>query len=84
MTDHRVRADQLIEEFNLCMRARPRGNAVEVQLEKDACAKWAHHLLTQRSWGSDLEVAEACNQLEPKLKQLREKVLIELLTNGSL
>jgi hypothetical protein len=84
MIDHKARADQLIEEFNLCTRARPRGNAVEVQLEKDACAKWVHHLSTQRSWGTDLEVAEACNQLEPRLKQLREKVIIEILTNGSL
>ena len=82
--DFREHGRQLIEEFNLCMRARPRGNAVEVQLEKDNCAKWAYHLATQRSWGSDLEVAEACYQLEPRLKQLREKVIIEILTNGSL
>jgi hypothetical protein len=84
MTDYRARADKLIEEFNLCMRARPRGNTIEVQIEKDACSKWAHHLATQRSWGSELEIAEACNQLEPRLKQLKEKVIIEILTNGSL
>jgi hypothetical protein len=82
--DYRAHADKLIEDFNLCMRSRPRGNAIEVQIEKDACAKWAHHLVTQRSWGSELEIAEACHQLEPRLKQLREKVIIEILTNGSL
>ena len=84
MIDYRAHADKLIEDFNICMKARPRGNAIEVQMEKDACAKWAHHLVTQRNWGSDLEVAEACHQLEPKLKQLREKVIIEILKHGSL
>jgi len=82
--DHRARADQLIEDFNLCMQARPRGNAIEVQMEKDACAKWAYHLATQRSWGSDLEVAEACNQLEPRLQQLKNKVIIEILKHGAI
>jgi hypothetical protein len=83
MIDQSARADQLIEEFNLCMKAKPRGNAIEVQMEKDACAKWAYHLNTQRSWGSELEIAEACNQLEPRLKQLREKVIIEILKHGA-
>jgi hypothetical protein len=83
MIDPASRADQLIEEFNLCMRARPKHNAIEVQMEKDACAKWATHLATQRSWGSELEIAEACNQLEPRLKQLREKVIIEILKHGA-
>jgi len=84
MMDWHAHADELIKEFNLCMQARPRENAVEVQIFKDRCAKWAYHLATQRSWGNDLEIAEACHQLEPRLKELKEKVIIEVLTHGAI
>ena len=80
MTDWKARADELLAEFDMCIRAQTMHNTVEVQIAKDATAKWAHHLSTQRSWGSDLEIAEACYQLEPKLKQLKEKIVLEVLT----
>lgn len=83
MIDHRARAVKLIEEFDICMRARPRGNAAAVQLEKDSVAHWAVYLNRQLAWGSDIEIAEACNQLETRLKSLQEKLIIEILTNGS-
>ena len=76
------RADELIEEFNLCCRAKPKHNAVDVQLEKDTVARFAYHLDTQRRWGTDNEIAEACYQLEPKLQRLKEKLVMEILTNG--
>ena len=82
MTDWKQKADDLIEEFNLCCRAKPKHNAVDVQLEKDAVAKFAHHLNTQRSWATDNEIAEACYQLEPRLQKLKEKLVMEILTNG--
>jgi hypothetical protein len=82
MTDWKQRADEMLAEFDLCCRAKPKHDAVNIQLEKDSCAKWAHHLNTQRSWGTDLEIAEACNQLAPRLKQLKEKLVMEILTNG--
>ena len=82
MIDWKARADQLIEEFNLCVRAKPRHDAVNIQLEKDSVAKFAYHLSRQRSWGTDNEIAEACYQLEPRLKQLKEKLVMEILTNG--
>jgi hypothetical protein len=84
MINWQDRADELLAEFDLCWKARPRQNTVDIQLLKDSCAKWAHHLNTQRSWGSDLEIAEACHQLEPRLKELKEQVIIEILTHGSL
>lgn len=84
MIDWKERADELLAEFDLCWRARPRQNTVDIQLAKDECAKWAYHLNAQRSWGSDLEIAEACYQLEPRLKELREQVIIEILTHGSI
>ena len=84
MTDWKARADELIVEYNRCARAKPKNNAVDIQLEKDECAKWASYLATQRNWGSDIEIAEACNQLEPRLKSLSEKLVIEILTHGTI
>jgi hypothetical protein len=80
VNEWKIRADELLSEFDMCMRAQPMHNTVEVQIAKDTTAKWAHHLSTQRSWGSDLEIAEACHQLEPRLKQLKEKIVLEVLT----
>ena len=83
MIDWKQRADELLAEFDLCCRAKPRHDAVNIQLEKDSCAKFAYHLATQRGWGTDIEIAEACHQLEPRLQRLKEKLIIEILTNGS-
>ena len=77
-------ADQLLEEYNLCSRARPKQNVVDIQLLKDSVGKWASHLATQRSWGTDSEIAEACHQLAPRLKELKEQVIIEVLKNGTI
>lgn len=82
MIDWKQRADELLKEFDLCCKAKPKHDAVNIQLEKDSCAKWAHHLNTQRGWGTDNEIAEACYQLEPRLKKLKEKLVMEILTNG--
>jgi hypothetical protein len=84
MTDWKSHADELIDDYNRCCRAKPKHDAVDVQLEKDAVGKWASHLHTQRSWGSEIEIAEACYQLEPRLKQLKEKLVIEILKNGAI
>jgi hypothetical protein len=80
MIDWKARADELIEEYNLCCRARPHDNTVDIQIEKDNCGKWASNLATQRAWGTDLEIAEACHQLESRLKKLKEKVILDILT----
>ena len=80
--DWTLYAQQLLEEFNLCIRAKPKHDAVNIQLEKDACAKWAYHLNTQIGWGTENEIAEACYQLEPRLKKLKEKLIIEILQHG--
>lgn len=83
MTDWKQRATELLEEFDLCCRAKPKHDAINVQLEKDSVAKFAYHLATQRGWGTDNEIAEACCQFEPRLQLLKEKLIIEILTNGS-
>jgi hypothetical protein len=81
--DFKEYADQLIEEYDLCCRAKPKHNAVDIQLLKDSVGKWASYLATQRSWGTDTEIAEACYQLAPRLQELKEQVIIEVLTNGA-
>lgn len=80
--DWKARADQLLEEFNLCVRAKPKHGAVDIQLEKDAVSKFAYHLSSQRSWGTENEIAEACHQLESRLEPLKEKLVLEILKNG--
>jgi hypothetical protein len=82
MIDWKTRADELLKEFDLCCRAKPKHDAVNIQLDKDSCSKFAHNLNTQRSWGTDLEIAEAIYQLEPRLQKLKEKLVMEILTNG--
>ena len=84
MIDFRQRADELITEWDLCKNARPKNNAVDIQILKDSCKQWVNYLNNQRKWGSDIEIAEACYQLEPKLKQLREQVIIEILKHGTI
>jgi hypothetical protein len=81
MTDWRARANELLDEYNSCCKARPHENTIDIQIEKDNCAKWAKHLATQRTWGTNLEVAEACNQLEPRLERLKSLVITDILNN---
>jgi hypothetical protein len=81
--DWKLYAEQLLEQFNQCMYAKPKHDAVDIQLEKDAVGKFAYHLATQRSWGTENEIAEACYQFEPRLKKLQEKLVFEILKDGS-
>jgi predicted glycosyltransferase involved in capsule biosynthesis len=81
--DWKQRADELLEEFNLCCKARPKHDAINIQLEKDKVSKFAVNLNNQRGWGTDNEIAEACYQLEPRLARLKEMLVMEILTNGS-
>ena len=82
MTDWKARADELLKEFDMCVKAKPMHDAVNIQLEKDAVNRWAHHLNTQRAWGTDLDIAEACHQLEPRLAELKKKLVIGILNHG--
>jgi hypothetical protein len=82
MIDWKQKADELLAEFDLCLRAKPMHDAVNIQLEKDTVAKFAYHLNTQRGWGTDQEIAEAYYQLEPRLRELKKKLVMEILTNG--
>lgn len=82
MIDWKARADDLLAEFDLVIVAKPKSNAVDIQLEKDVVSKWAYHLSTQRGWGTEQEIAEACHQLEWRLNALKKKLIVELLKHG--
>jgi hypothetical protein len=77
------RARRLLEEWYLCSQAKPKSHAMDIQIDKDNCMIWVHHLSTIKFWGTDTELAEVCCQLESRLKSLKEKIIIEVLTNGS-
>jgi hypothetical protein len=83
MTDFRQQAQELLSTYELCMKAKPRHDAVNVQLEKDAVTRWATHLNYQLGWGTDNDIAEACYQLESRLRHLKEKLVMEILQHGA-
>mgnify|MGYP003336302293 CR=1 FL=1 len=84
MTDWKNHAQQLLDEFKLCQQAKPKHDAINIQLEKDTVAKWAYYTSYQLGWGKEADLAEACHQLEWRLKHLKEKLIVEILTNGSI
>jgi predicted glycosyltransferase involved in capsule biosynthesis len=83
MTDWKQRASDLLAEFDACCKVYPKHNAVDLQIEKDTVAKFAYNLSTNRQWGTDNEIAEACHQLESRLKIYKEKIVVEVLQHGS-
>jgi len=84
MMDWRQRAEELLAEYDACCRARPYHNALDVEIAKESCATWASHLATQRAWGEPNDIAEACYQLEPRLKKFKETVVLDILTDESI
>jgi len=81
--NYKEHANKILREWVLCSNARPKNNAVDIQIEKDTCSRWAVHLMHTLNWGSESELAEACHQLESRLTPLKEKIVIEVLRNGS-
>ena len=80
---HKEHANNVLRDWALCSTARPKNNAVNIQIEKDTCGRWAVNLIHNINWGSEREIVEACHQLESRLKPLKEKIIIEVLQNGS-
>jgi hypothetical protein len=80
---YKEHANQLIQDWQLCVSAKPKHDAVDIQLEKDRCEEWAIQLMTISMWGTPNDLVEACYQFEYRIKNLKEKIIIEVLTNGS-
>jgi len=84
MTPWHDRADHLLAQWELCKNARAKRDAVNLQIEKDEIEKWAYNLNWNMLWGSrPEELAEACHQFETRLTNYKDKVVIEILTHGS-
>ena len=81
--DYKEHAKNILREWALCSTARPKNNAVDIQIEKDVCGRYATNLIHNLNWGSETQLAEACHQLSSRLKPLKEKIVIEVLQNGS-
>ena len=81
--DFQTRARELLDEWELYRKARPREHVLSIQFDKDQMSTWAVHLRRAMMWGSANEVAEACHQFEQRLTQFKDNIVIELLTNGS-
>ena len=78
------RGELLLEEWALCKNAKPKSNAVNLQIERDGLDQWANNLARNLNWAPDnVTTAEAVYQFEYRLKSYREKVIVEILTHGS-
>jgi hypothetical protein len=78
------RGEQLLEEWALCKNAKPKSDAVNLQIERDALERWANHMSRNLSWNpTHVDTTESIYQFESRLKSYREKVIIEILTHGS-
>jgi hypothetical protein len=84
MINWRQKADLLLKEFALCHQAYSKNQAIELQLEKDRVATLAHQLNMQRLWGANKDIASACLALEPQLEKLKCRLIMDLLTNGTI
>jgi hypothetical protein len=83
--DYKELARELLEEWNLCERARVPKDVVSLQLVKDKCSALAHVVDQEYAWGtSDEELQKACDALAPMLKKLKEKIVFEVLKDGKI
>jgi len=82
MIDWKAYAEFLLEEFDLCIKAKPMHDAINVQLEKDAVAKVAYRLNNIRAWGTDTEIEQVCLEFSPKLDELKKKLVFNILRNS--
>ena len=84
MIDPINHGQDLLKEWNLYKTARPREHVFDIQRDKDELAKWATLLQFNLMWEQDYNrVAEVCHQFESRLTTFKDKIVIELLTGGS-
>jgi len=80
--DYQTHAKELLQEWTLCLNAKPKNDVISIQIEKDVLGMWAVNLIHILNWGSDSELAEACHQFESRLTSLKRKIIMEVLRNG--
>jgi hypothetical protein len=81
--DYKLRAQELLDEWQVVKNAKPKHNAVNLQLEKDWLDKWSHLLQAKLLWSDDAnELAETVYQFENRLNSHKDKVVLEILQHG--
>ena len=84
MMDYVNRGQDLLREWYLYRSARPKEHVLDIQRDKDELQRWAGLLQTTLLWEADSSrIAETCYQFEIRLQSFKEKIVIELLTGGS-
>lgn len=79
------RGEELLVEWNMCKHARPKSDAINLQIERDELERWANNLARNLNWAPDnVSTAEAVYQFEHRLKAYKEKAIIEILKNGAI
>jgi hypothetical protein len=85
LTDHIQHAEKLLAEWALCKHAKPRGDAISLQIERDELERWAQHLSRNITWDPDTtSTHEAVYQFEYRLQNYKEKVIFEILKHGTI
>jgi len=80
----RQHAANLLDEYSMSCQAQVHHSVVDVQIDKDRCSESAILLKNVIAWGTDEDVQYACDQLEPRLKRLQEKIILEVLKDDSI
>jgi len=83
MIDSRVHGQTLLDQWQMYKNARPRDHVFDIQRDKDELNKWAKHLQFCMLWETENNIAETCYQFEYRLRQFKDRILIEVLTNGA-
>ena len=81
------KAKILLHEWELVKNAKSKGviDAVNLQIERDSLEKWANHLNYNMLWCTSLhDIAEDCYQFERRLHNYKDKIIIEILTHGTI
>ena len=84
LPDFKAKGQTLLQEWYFYKSSRPKGHAIDIQTDKDDLQQYANLLQTALLWETNgNKIVKICHQFEYKLTQFKEKVVIELLTNGS-
>lgn len=84
MMDFGTHGQELLREWYLYKSARPKEHVVDIQRDKDDLQRWANLLQVTLLWEADEHrLADACHQFEIRLNSFKDKIVIELLTGGT-
>lgn len=84
MIDVHVRGQRLLEDWQVYKTAKPRTHVLDIQRDKDMLASSALELQSNLLWKDDLtELEKNCQRFETMLTEFKDKIVLELLTNGT-